>query len=141
MRVERRDTGLRFGLARSSVEVTVCSARIVRVSVAEREGSNPEHAVSYVEPRAWSPPPIEITEGPPARLATSDLRLEVGTDPFGLIFTDAAGEWLLREPADGGMAIERGADGATRVRARFAFSGEQHFYGLGQGGGRLDRLG
>jgi alpha-glucosidase (family GH31 glycosyl hydrolase) len=39
------------------------------------------------------------------------------------------------------MVLERGADGAGRVRARFTFSGEQHFYGLGQGGGRLDRLG
>ncbi len=34
-------------------------------------------------------------------------------------------------------------DGAGRLRLRvsLAFSGEQHFYGLGQGGGQLDRLG
>ena len=31
--------------------------------------------------------------------------------------------------------------GRRRVRASLAFSGEQHFYGLGQGGGDLDRLG
>jgi alpha-glucosidase (family GH31 glycosyl hydrolase) len=39
------------------------------------------------------------------------------------------------------MAIERATGNATRVRVRFTFSGEQHFYGLGQGGGRLERLG
>jgi alpha-glucosidase (family GH31 glycosyl hydrolase) len=32
-------------------------------------------------------------------------------------------------------------DGRRRFRASFSFSGEQHFYGLGQGGGPLDRLG
>jgi alpha-glucosidase (family GH31 glycosyl hydrolase) len=54
-----------------------------------------------------------------------------------------AGTWLLREPVDGGMSAQRIGDGASRhrVRACFAFSGEQHFYGLGQGGRELDRLG
>ena len=39
------------------------------------------------------------------------------------------------------MSTEPSADGRTRVHARFAYAGEQHFYGLGQGGGPLDRLG
>jgi hypothetical protein len=47
----------------------------------------------------------------------------------------------VREPADTSMAIEPGADGAGRVRASFTFAGERRFYGLGHGGGRLDRLG
>ena len=92
-------------------------------------------------PRAWAPAPFEITDGEVVHLATRDLRLAIDTPALRLAFADASGAWLLREPADGGMAIERDADGAARVRARFAFEGEQHFYGLGQGGGRLDRLG
>ena len=32
------------------------------------------------------------------------------------------------------MTAEPSADGRARVHARFAFTGEQHFYGLGQGG-------
>ena len=104
-------------------------------------GAGESPAASFVGPRVWAPPPFEVVDGEPVRLATSDLRLEVETGPLRLTFADAAGEWLLREPADAGMVLERGADGAGRVRARFTFSGEQHFYGLGQGGGRLDRLG
>ena len=75
------------------------------------------------------------------RLQTSDLRIEVSTAPVRLAFLDAGGTLLLREPADGGMATEPSADGRRRVHARFAYAGEQHFYGLGQGGGQLDRLG
>src|SRR4029450_5438285 len=42
----------------------------------------------------------------------------------------------------GGMSAEAAeASGRRRVHASFTFSGEQHFYGLGQGGGPLDRLG
>ncbi len=47
---------------------------------------------------------FEVAEGEPVRLATSDLRLEVETSPLRLTFADAGGAWLLREPADGGMA-------------------------------------
>jgi hypothetical protein len=44
---------------------------------------------------------------------------------------------------DGGMSAPSIADGLgpRRLQARFTFSGEQHFYGLGQGGWQLDRLG
>src|SRR5262249_56002824 len=51
--------------------------------------------------------------------------------------------WRPGGAGEGGGAAEPAGDGATgrRVHARFAFSGEQHFYGLGQGGLALDRLG
>src|SRR5215831_11213384 len=132
-----RDAGLELAGGSGPVAVTFCSPRIVRVSFGEPRPS----AASFVAPRTWAPPPIDVAQGDPMRLATSDLRLEVETSPLRLTFADAGGAWLLREPADGGMAIERDAAGTARVRARFTFADEQHFYGLGHGGGRLDRLG
>src|SRR5262249_13719119 len=87
--------------------------------------------------RTWGPVAFESAGGEPMRVATSDLRLEVETRPLRLAFADAGGEWLLREPGDGGMSGEPGGP----VRARFHFTGAQHFSELGQGGGRLDRLG
>jgi hypothetical protein len=133
----RQDTTLHFDTASGPIAVTVCSPRIVRVAF----GASHPPEQSFVLPRAWAPAPFEITDGEVVHLATRDLRLAIDTPALRLAFADASGAWLLREPADGGMAIERAADGAARVRARFAFEGEQHFYGLGQGGGRLDRLG
>jgi alpha-glucosidase len=136
-RFERRGATLGFSSAAGPIGVTVCSPRIVRVTL----GASRAPEISYVAPRSWAPASFEITEGEVVRLATSDLQLDVETEPLRLTFGDPAGAWLLREPADGGMAVEPGPDGSARVRARFTFSGEQHFYGLGQGGGRLDRLG
>jgi alpha-glucosidase len=136
-RFARRDASVHFDTASGPIVVTVCSPRIVRVVFGASQ--LPERPL--VVPRSWEPAPFEVTDGEVVRLATSDLRLAMETPVLRLAFADASGAWLLREPADGGMAIERGADGAARVRANFAFEGEQHFYGLGQGGGRLDRLG
>src|SRR5262249_54439101 len=125
-RIERRDATLQLAGAPEPIAVTLGSPRVVRVSF----GPSVSPELSYVAPRAWTPPPFEITEGPVVRLVTSDLRLDVQADPFRLTFADADGAWLLREPADGGMRVERGAHGAARVQASFAFEGEQHFYGL-----------
>ena len=105
------------------------------------EGDGADAAPSYVGPRDWPGASVDLRDGDPVRLATADLQVEVSTAPIRLAFLDAAGAWLLREPENGGMAAERSADGRVRLHASFAFSGEQHFYGLGQGGAQLDRLG
>jgi alpha-glucosidase len=138
VRVERDGSTLRFKNGQAQVAVSICSARIVRV---EQEGVGDEPAPSYVGPRAWAGSGFEVVEGDPVRLATSALRIEAATAPLRLTFLDAAGDWLLREPLDGGMSAQNAADGSRRLQARFMFSGEQHFYGLGQGGPQLDRLG
>jgi alpha-glucosidase (family GH31 glycosyl hydrolase) len=135
-RLERRDASVHLPGAASPV-LTVCTPRIVRVSV----GASPAAEASFVGPRTWAPAAFDLAGGQPAGISTSDLRVEVATDPVRLTFAGATGEWLLREPPDGGTTVERAGAGGARVRARFTFSGEQHFYGLGQGGGRLDRLG
>lgn len=126
------DARVRFTSEAGPLELSVCTSRIVRVTLGAPA------PLSFVEPRTWAPVAFESAGGEPvSRVATRDLRIEAETRPLRLAFADAAGEWLLREPDDGGMSVDAGG----RVRARFTFPGEQHFYGLGQGGGRLDRLG
>ena len=119
--------------------VTVCSPRIVRVEL--EDGSMPRP--SFVLPREWPDVPVQLTGEGPIRIATSAFQLDVATAPRRFTLLDATGAWLLREPDDAGMAVEPARDGTSRrrVSARLQFSGEQHFYGLGQGGGPLDRLG
>jgi alpha-glucosidase (family GH31 glycosyl hydrolase) len=136
---ERDGSTLRFGSAGARTAVSVCSARIIRVDLeVEGQVAGPSH----VESREWAGAPFEIVAGEPLRLATADLKIEIATDPVRLAFLDAAGARLLHEPIDGGMSADRLRDGSSRrVRACFAFAGEQHFYGLGQGGRELDRLG
>src|SRR5205809_374367 len=137
-RFERRGSTLRFTGESGPVVISVCRAGLVRVALG---GDGRPEAPSFVEPRDWPETPFEVVDEERVRLTTEALRLEVATAPLRLSFADAAGSWLLREPADSGMAAEPGPDGGGRVRASFTLSGEQHFYGLGHGGGRLDRLG
>jgi alpha-glucosidase len=128
---------LRFPGDDGALAVTVCSPRIVRVEIEDSTTPRP----SFVVPRAWPPLPITVRDEETVQVATSALRLDVAPSPRRLTLLDAAGAWLLREPDDAGMVVEATRDGTRRVSARFAFSGEQHFYGLGQGGGPLNRLG
>jgi alpha-glucosidase (family GH31 glycosyl hydrolase) len=137
-RFEHAGSAVRFGPPESRVTVTVCTPRIVRIDLA---GERMDGAPSYVGPREWPGAAVRLDDGEPVRLQTSDLRIEVSTAPVRLAFLDPAGAPLLREPEDGGMTTGPAAGGRTSVHARFAFAGEQHFYGLGQGGGQLDRLG
>jgi alpha-glucosidase (family GH31 glycosyl hydrolase) len=81
-----------------------------------------------------------VETGSPIRLATSDLRIELAPDAGAVTLLDGSGAWLLREVAAGQAAATPAPSGGA-VEAHFAFAGEQHFYGLGQGGGGLDRLG
>jgi alpha-glucosidase (family GH31 glycosyl hydrolase) len=131
-RFEREGTTLRFPRAGAPLALTLCSPRIVRV---EGGGSGPP-APSSVIRGDWPAPAFEITEGPAVRIATTELGIEIATPSTQLTFLDGTGDWLLRESENSGPEVAR-----PRVRASFTFAGEQHFYGLGQGGASLDRLG
>src|SRR6266850_1543484 len=96
------DGRLRFTSEAGPLEVSVCTPRIVRVTLGAPA------PLSFVEPRTWAPVAFESAGGEPVRVATRDLRVEVETRPLRLAFADAAGEWLLREPDDGGMSVETG---------------------------------
>jgi alpha-glucosidase (family GH31 glycosyl hydrolase) len=131
---------LRVGDGDGEVAVTVVTPRIVRVElVRPGRGAGP----SYIAKREWTPAPFQVLDGEPVRLVTMDLQVEVATAPCRLAFLDRRGDWLLREPADASMAAAPLGDGSggPRLRASLIFAGEQHFYGLGQGGGSFDRLG
>jgi alpha-glucosidase len=133
-------TTLQFPDGAFQVAVTVLTSRIVRV---ELNRTDRVVRSSYVAEREWPPMPFEVVDGEPVRLVTPDLQVEVARNPLRIAFLDPHGDWLLREPAETGMSAAPVGDGPERpcLRVSLAFSGEQHFYGLGQGGGQLDRLG
>src|SRR5438093_8305508 len=139
-RFERNGSSVRVADDSSRVTLTVCTPRIVRV---ELEDGGLEAGPGYVGERSWPDLPFEVIEGDPSRLTTTHLGVEIATEPLRVAFLDPSGQWLLRQPEHGGMSSEpRAGDRVRRrVRAAFQVSGEQHFYGLGQGGSGFDRLG
>ena len=131
---------LEFPRGDGRLTVTVLTHRIIRVELRQ---TGHAQGPSYVGEREWAPVPFEVVAGEPVRLVTPDLRAEVAGGPPRIAFLDAKNDWLLREHADGDTPVHAAAEqsGPPRLRLGLAFSGEQHFYGLGQGGGSLDRLG
>jgi hypothetical protein len=131
-RFERRNTGtLSFPVGDSALTVAIVTSRIVRVALEDtRHLAGP----SYVVDRKRQAAPFDILDEEPLRLVTTDLQVQIGTSPLRIAFLDPSGEWLVREPADAGMSAEASGDstGRSHLRASFVFSGEQHFYGLGQ---------
>ena len=138
-RLQRDGSTVRFGDGPSRVSLTFCTPRIVRVellderagprAVLRRPARLARHADRGSRRRAGAArhlrsPRRGVDVAAPARL--SRRRRELAPPRAG----------RRRDGAGAGTA-----DGRARVHARFAFSGEQHFYGLGQGGGPLDRLG
>ncbi len=87
------------------------------------------------------------------------LRVETRTDPATLVFANGRGDPLLRVALEDGVRVETlvdsapeegpvpegGTGGPVRARRRLTvvlqLLGQQHFYGLGEGGKQFDRLG
>ena len=67
-------------------------------------------------------------------IATADLSLRFDPAALRLDFGNGAGRTWLR-------LVLSATETRPRLRLRFDIVGEQHFYGLGQGGHGLDRLG
>jgi alpha-glucosidase (family GH31 glycosyl hydrolase) len=69
-------------------------------------------------------------------ITSSQIQVQCRKHPLRFSFADSSGRILLKEPAEGGMA----ADHAER-RLRFCLNANEHFYGTGERGTRLDKRG
>src|SRR5579875_1386560 len=133
--IERDGATLAIATTAGRLEITICTPRIVRLHLVSPEGPA---GPSYLAPHTWPRADYDIRTDDDDRavIETSAMRVEIDTRLSYLAFGDAAGNVLLRWPvadAQGGSTGD--------VAARFEPQGEQHFYGLGEGGAQLDRLG
>ena len=110
------------------IDVTPCSTRIVRV----RLGGEPSGIASYLPPHAWPDVPSETRVGVATTIDTGELSMSISHSAVSL--ADRHGTTRLI------LALDQ-----TRLQPdvllRLQIVGEQHFYGLGEGGAQFDRLG
>jgi alpha-glucosidase (family GH31 glycosyl hydrolase) len=119
---------LQIASAPFPVSVAICSARIVRV----RLGELAPGVASYLPAHAWPEVAYASRPGSPAQVDTGELTLSIAAD--GVTFGDRGGATRLRLAIDQ-MRLQ------PRLLVRLQIIGEQHFYGLGEGGPQFDRLG
>jgi len=122
--------GRAFRVATSAlpIRVAACSPRVVRISVGERP---PGAASSYLPD---PPSSLRDDDAFPGTLETGAVSLQATADSCMLSFGDAAGSAWLRFALDA-VSLQ------PRARLRWTIVGEQHLYGLGEGGQQFDRLG
>jgi alpha-glucosidase (family GH31 glycosyl hydrolase) len=114
--------------ATPSIVVAVCAANVVRLRLGG-SGASPE--ASYLDARTW-PEVSGTVECEASSLATDTLMLRLRGEPQRLELCDRQGvPYLLVE-------LSAGRSGPGN-RIRLHLVGEQHFYGMGQGG-TFDRL-
>lgn len=110
------------------IRVKACSPRVIRISLGERK---PGAVSSYLPSPA---PSLQGIETLPATLQTGALNLQATADPHVLSLGDGNGTAWLRFAMDE-FCLQ------PRARVRMGLVGEQHLYGLGEGGQQFDRLG
>jgi len=150
--IRRDDSTFSLAAGRGRLEITLRTSRVVRVRLVHDE---PDGGHTYLEPREWPAVEVEVRSGHPTVLVTADLTIQIDEHPLVLTFGDTRGTPLLWAPIDEGVVVDaiprredptpNGEPGDTaarrRIRVHFTWPGEQHFYGLGEGGRQFDRLG
>ena len=110
------------------IDVSPCSTRIVRV----RLGGEPSGVTSYLQPHTRPHVPHATRVGAETTIDTGELSVTISHDAVS--FADRQGTTRLI------LALDQ-----TRLQPdvliRLQIVGEQHFYGLGEGGAQFDRLG
>ncbi len=138
-RVERQPDGVVVASGSARLRVSVHADGVFRVQLAP-EGRFDGDA-SWAVVQASTPPPIAIADGRDAvRIDAGQTVAVIHKRPLRVEFTDRQGRALLADAADLPMAWMPTKHG-TRVRTWKAMPADEHYYGLGDKAGPLDRRG
>jgi alpha-glucosidase len=118
------------------VSVDILAADLVRVRMAPGAEFGPDRSWAVIK-MDWPPVHVEGTEAAgQLTLRTAALEVRIQTDPFRVAIYDRAGR-LISKDADGqGMAWD-----GNRIRCWKWMPPDEHYFGLGEKAGPLDKRG
>lgn len=119
-----------------AVTLTVLAPDLIRVRATRGAPPGPDY--SYAVAKAdWPTVPVEYAGTRQAgTLRTPELEARIQLSPFRLSFYDSSGRLISKDADNLGMAWD-----GDRVRAWKWMPADEHYYGLGEEGGPLDRRG
>jgi alpha-glucosidase len=131
-------TGSQFPLDDATLQVDFLSSRVVRLRLVFANEQPPGQSVAL--PRADINVSSTVENGRwTAR--TNDVSVEVDTSTARVEIRDLVGNMLLQAADARCFVWEFVTEDRRRLQARFKRATEEHFYGLGQAGPRLDKDG
>jgi alpha-glucosidase (family GH31 glycosyl hydrolase) len=130
-RIEPDTCGTEFLAGPVSIGIRSHASRIIRISFGARPPGDPS---SYLQAPAPHPVPIVDAGMAPEAMTLGQLTVGITQNPRRIVFCNRDGQPRLR------IAIDEVAL-SPLVRLHLELVGEQHLYGLGEGGHPFDRLG
>lgn len=125
-----------FRSPRGLVNISVLAPDLVRVRITSGASFGPDYSWAVIKPLAdWPRTTVEFTTQDDDRIIrTSELEVRVRLRPFGLAFYDRAGHLISKDDDTHPTSW----DGA-RVREWKSMPPDEHYFGLGEKAGPLDR--
>jgi alpha-glucosidase len=118
------------------VTVTAVAPRLIRVRMTAAPPPKASYSWAVVKAN-WKRTPVQISgNGLVETLRTADLEVRAQLSPFRLAFYDPSGRLISKDDPDLGMA----RDGA-QVRVWKWMPADEHYFGLGEKAGPLDKRG
>lgn len=138
-RVERRADGVVVSSGTAKLRVSAHADGVFRVQLAPDGRFDADASWAVVQ--AAAPPRVVVgDDGDRVRIDAGDAIAVVHKRPLRVEFTDREGRTLLADAPDLPMAWMPTAHG-TRVRAWKSMPADEHYYGLGDKAGPMDRRG
>jgi alpha-glucosidase len=125
-----------FRTEQAIVQVSVLAPDIVRVRMAQGSAFGPDYSWAVVK-KQWPAVHMEFSHGPNEEvIRTGKLEIHAQLSPFRLSFDDATGQPISKDSDDLGMAWN-----GQQVRCWKQMPDDEHYFGLGENAGRLDKRG
>jgi alpha-glucosidase len=125
-----------FHTEHAIVRVTVLAPDIVRVRMAQGASFGPDYSWAVVK-KEWPATHVEVSHTANQEvIKTGRLEVHANLSPFRLSFYDAAGRLISKDSDDLGTAWD-----GKQVRCWKQMPEDEHYFGLGENAGPLDKRG
>ncbi|MFN8006191.1 MAG: glycoside hydrolase family 31 protein [Terriglobia bacterium] len=132
--LQPKQTEQRFQSPRANVVIKVLAPDLIRVRMIPGTTIGPDYSWAVVK-ADWPEVPVVFSGDAKTRvMKTSDLEVRIRLSPFRLSFYDAKGRLVCEDARE--MSYE-----GERVRSWKTMPPDEHYYGLGEKSGPLDKRG
>ena len=134
-RVTPLPNGMELQAGQARVRFTALSSSVVRVRYAPHGSFPPEHSFAVLQQTGFSIPTVRVDIGADAaEFSTREVRVRVLKSPMRVVFLDPAGEIVFQEHPHHEVAWN-----GNEFRVSESMPGDEHYFGLGEKAGPLDR--